>query len=457
MFSQPQKFAIRNSNPVLFQSSLSRSYTNSTVPPLSPQDHSSSSPYLNKFVKATAKWLSTVIIGKLVVAGVISLLLVDFLHAGYRNRRNKYLLNKTVEKGTQPDIMISEDKFVPRTEVIERLKKILQPNKDQSSYYVVCGEHGTGKTMLTRIASREVGQGVIYVEIPSDPKDKNIELFGKAFGESINFEFEEHISFIGQLKKKILGYNVKIIEHSKWRRALEAFKSAGAVYRAKHNKLPVIVYDNISEIMSVDPEVLDALQNDAKMNADHKRYIAVFVSSEDSVPRRMQSRSAWSRAEEPIEIGDLTRDESLDYLINKRGIKTVKEGIIDTTEAERIYELVGGRITELNSVANKLLDKGKNLENIKKKYFIKIEDKLRTAKLLKGDEYHETGKRVIKALLDSKELNRITYEEFFKNREEANKILAFNIFTYHPEKNTVTFQSKLVECYILENANIFLK
>ena len=53
----------------------------------------------------------------------------------------------------------------------------------------------------------------------------------------------------------------------------------------------------------------------------------------------------------------------MDYLINKRGIKTVREGVIDTTEAERIYELVGGRITELKSVANKFL-KGKDLEGI---------------------------------------------------------------------------------------------
>src|SRR5687767_12240994 len=82
----------------------------------------------------------------------------------------------------------------------------------------------------------------------------------------------------------------KVDGSPKWRRALEAFKSAGAVYKAKHNKLPVIVYDNISEIMNVDPEVLDALQNDAKMNADHREYVAVFVSSEGSVPRRMECK-----------------------------------------------------------------------------------------------------------------------------------------------------------------------
>jgi Cdc6-like AAA superfamily ATPase len=118
-------------------------------------------------------------------------------------------------------VKIPEDKFVPRPDILKRLKYILQPYEDQSFYHVVCGEHGTGKTTLIRSASREVGQdddkgtqggmGVIYVEIPSDPKDKVVELFGKAFGESLNFKFEEHISFTAQLMKKILGDNGKLI------------------------------------------------------------------------------------------------------------------------------------------------------------------------------------------------------------------------------------------------------
>ncbi|RGB21981.1 P-loop containing nucleoside triphosphate hydrolase protein [Rhizophagus diaphanus] len=381
----------------------------------------------------------------------LSLISTDLFYAWYQNKSNERLLKKTIEKGTRPKIDVADDEFVPRPLVVNRLKRILQPGIKQASYHVVCGEHGTGKTILTRIASREVGQGVIYVEIPSDPSDPskiNIEDFGDAFGESLNFKFEEHISFTAQLMKKILGGNGKVDMGPKWKRALKAFKNAGAVYKAKYNKLPVIVYDNISGLIDVNPKILDALQNDAKMNADHRKYIAVFVSSEE--------RSAISRAEEPIEIGDLTREESLDYLVNKRGVKTVsKDNKIDTTEAERLYELVGGRIVDLQSVAKKFLE-GQNFEDIKKKQFIKAEEKLRTAKLLKGDEYYEVGKRVIKALLDLKELSRIAYEEFFKNRDEANKVLGLNVFAYHPEKNTVTFQSQLIESYVRENANTYL-
>lgn len=61
-------------------------------------------------------------------------------------------------------------------------------------------------------------------------------------------------------------------------------------------------------------------------------------------------RSSWSRAEDPIEIGDLSEEESMEYLIEKRGINKV--------EAEKLYGLVGGRIVDLNSVANKLVLKG---------------------------------------------------------------------------------------------------
>ncbi|CAB4493669.1 unnamed protein product [Rhizophagus irregularis] len=74
--------------------------------------------------------------------------------------------------------------------------------------------------------------GVIYVEIPSDTEDKDVEHFGKAFRKSLNFRFEEHISFTAQLMKKILGDNGEADRRPKWRRALEAFKNSGTYLSA---------------------------------------------------------------------------------------------------------------------------------------------------------------------------------------------------------------------------------
>ena len=45
---------------------------------------------------------------------------------------------------------------------------------------------------------------------------------------------------------------------------MNTFKHASAVYKEKHGKPPVIIYDNISQL---DPEILDYLQSDAYDNA----------------------------------------------------------------------------------------------------------------------------------------------------------------------------------------------
>jgi len=121
----------------------------------------------------------------------------DVIYAWGRSKFNEYLLNKIVEEGTRPKINISDDEFVSRPLIVDRLKKILQPHRNQSYYYLIFGEHGTGKTTLARIASNKVGCGVIYVDIPV-----NSNQLGEAFGKAINFAFEE-VSYTGQMMRKI--------------------------------------------------------------------------------------------------------------------------------------------------------------------------------------------------------------------------------------------------------------
>ncbi|CAG8551542.1 17209_t:CDS:2 [Acaulospora morrowiae] len=418
-----------------------RPYANSSPSPHTSPEESTSSSYLNKFTKYTAKRLPTAILANIIVTGLAGLISVDLMYARYRNRCNERLLNETVEKGTRPRAGISSDKFVPRPEIVERLKRIFQPYEDQSSYHMVYGEHGTGKTTLTRIASSEVGHGVIYVDVPA-----NFEKFAEEFARAINFTFEERISFTAQLMKKILGSTNNKLNYPEWVRAMDAFKRASVVYKAKNGKPPVIVYDNISRLVHKNPEILDILQDDAKDNADDSKYIAVFVSSEGSVPRRMESRSAWSRADKPvIEIGDLGEKESIDYLVNKRKINSV--------EAKKLYELVGGRIVDLKSVAGKFLA-GQSLEVIKQQILTEVKKKFDSANLLRNQSHHEAGKGVISALLDSKEIDTDVFREFFKG-EKYNEVLEANVFAYHPSRDTITFQSRSVEYYIQENASIF--
>ncbi|CAB5396463.1 unnamed protein product [Rhizophagus irregularis] len=70
---------------------------------------------------------------------------------------------------------------------------------------------------------------------------------------------------------------------------------------------------------------------------------------------------------------------------------------------------------------------------IEQEILMKVEDKLRTAKLLEGHDL---------------KLTRTAYERFFNNpieADEADDIPEKNIFTYNPENSTVTFQSRSIE------------
>ncbi|CAB5378230.1 unnamed protein product [Rhizophagus irregularis] len=351
----------------------------------------------------------------------------------------KMAFKQTCEKGIRPKIDISDDKLVSRPLVIERFKKILQPDKDHSYYHLVCGEYGIGKTTLVRIASNEVECGVLYVDIPA-----NLSELDKAFGKAINFAYER-ISVTRQWLRKINSDDTpKLSECAK---ALQIFRHASEMYKAKYDKPIVIVYDNVSHLVHKNPEILDILQDDAKHNADDRKYIAVFVCSEGSVPQRMESRSAWSRAKTPVmEIGDLSEEESMEYLIKNHKIKEVY--------AKKLFDLVRGRIIELKIVADDFLA-GQKFEIIKQQVLDKVEKKFKSAQLLPNDQYYELGKSLICDLLKSNELSFLEFKNYFDRAEKLNEVLDSNIFSYHPEKNIVTFQSQSVKSYIQEKANIF--
>ncbi|PKY61119.1 hypothetical protein RhiirA4_485673 [Rhizophagus irregularis] len=328
------------------------------------------------------------------------------------------------EEGTKPEIGILDDEIFPRPIVVNLLKNIFQPDKNQSFYHSVCGEHGTGKTTLVRIASKEVGSGVIYIDVPSNVKD-----FGEAFGKAINFAFEERVSFTKQLIRKLGSINSDEPDNLMWEMAMKAFKRAAKAYKDKHDRPAVIVYDNVSRLAHESPNILDILQDDTKDNADNRTYIAVFVSSKGLVPRRMQS------FRRPMEIGDLSKDESMHYLVNRRKVKD--------EEAERLYKLVDGRFVDLKFVV------------IEKSILDETEKKFRNAQINPKQKYHKVGRKIINSLLEAKELDFMTYTDFFDNDKEADEILEKNVFVYHPGTNTVTFQSQSVELYIKTKADIF--
>ncbi|RHZ88571.1 hypothetical protein Glove_22g87 [Diversispora epigaea] len=329
--------------------------------------------------------------------------------SGSACKYNSNLLIKTINKGTRPRTGVSSVQFFPRTEIVERLKRILQPDENQPHYYLICGEYGTGKTTLVRTASSYVDHGIIYVDIPA-----RIEDLGIAFGQALNFAFEERISFTNQLIRK-LG-NTNDSDEPMWYRALKAFKHGAKVYKAKCGRPAVIVYDNVNR-------------------------------GEGAVPRRMECKISIILA---FEGNNMTHNKSATLA---RKNQTEKRMISEKTE--ELYELVGGRSLELKDVADDFLF-GLSFEDIKKKKLKETRKEFDSAKLLENQKHYKAGKCAINALLKSKEIDIDVFRKLFANEEEYNEILGANVFAYHPSRDTVGFQSKLIECYIQGNSDIFV-
>ncbi|GBC32411.2 P-loop containing nucleoside triphosphate hydrolase protein [Rhizophagus irregularis DAOM 181602=DAOM 197198] len=128
---------------------------------------------------------------------------------------------------------------------------------------------------------------------------------------------------------------------------------------------------------------------------------------EGSVPRRMDSRSAWSHAKAVI---DLSGEESMKYLTEKRKINKFER--TTRSAAPQRKHIKHGRIIDLGDVADDFLAK-KPFEDIKGQILAKVQKKFESsAELLQDQTHHEAGKSVIDALLKSKEINTDVFRKF---------------------------------------------
>ncbi|CAG8684004.1 4047_t:CDS:2, partial [Ambispora gerdemannii] len=353
--------------------------------------------YWNSFktVLASKKGLSTMGIGL-----VISYLYVTHESPGAQDRNMADVFKKgKIDQGVSPPI---SKKLVKRENLENVVKNILQFSLQ--NYFLISGEHGTGKTTLVQnaILSLQEPKGVIHFECPSDAKE-----FAKNLSKHLDYEL----------------YPFKLRDIIIMQLTTNAIRKAD-YYMKKYKRPIVLVLDQVDRIAKKDPEFLGMLQDFAKSGADRDTLVIVFIASEGSVPQIMKSRSAWSRASATFEVGDISDEEAVKFL------------------QDSVKYLTGGRFALLKNVQELNRVDPKNLvEKFKEQTFTQIKRDLDTVDL---PENHEFFIKLI-------EVDRIAIKKAktIIPLDTIHKLVEANILKEHQDY-TVSFHSRYIDTYFKE-------
>ncbi|CAG8521753.1 14729_t:CDS:2 [Funneliformis caledonium] len=343
------------------------------------------------------------------VSPVIILILFDRTYTNWYNNQNERNLFYAFEHGFCPNLDVEEEELIDRKDVIKEIERILKPPSKHSSYHVVVGNHGTGRS-----------------------GNDFIDDLAKAIS------FRDNESFIDSLTRNILGKS-ESYERSKVSRVLNAFDKAARKYKANNGKPPVLILDNISKMGQKNVNMLEDLQDIAKLYADQHSCVIVFVSSERTVPRMMMQRSSWSRADKnPIVIGDLTNKEAFTFLHGKLGI--------EKKVANQLIQLLSGRIYDLKTYGDRI-NRGETFDEIRKTVLDDANRNFHQARMMEGERNHVIGKVIVQELVKNEKIHFDAFIKLVNNEQIADELLQANVFSYNPESGIATFQSHATEVF----------
>jgi hypothetical protein len=230
-------------------------------------------------------------------------------------------------------------------------KLIGDRDKPAESYYLLIGPQGTGKTVLTTLAAAKYAKkGVMYVESSNK----------SSFIKNLYQEMKK-LNYMDYLWTTYFPYGYK----DDWKKVFHKFEKNAEKKRRNEHYTPLLIIDNvkISDGDYAYRRMLRNIQLSAKAATEHGNYNVMFVTNDQKTLEFFLGKNFFFNlilfqnffisiciaftddiAESHMEIiylGDLNKDLALSYLR--------KHKINDDT-AEKIYEVVGGRIIDLSHV-----------------------------------------------------------------------------------------------------------
>ncbi|CAG8628347.1 8774_t:CDS:2, partial [Gigaspora margarita] len=351
--------------------------------------------------------------------------IISYLYFVYESpkARDKKMMNvfKMGKIYREVNLPVSE-KLVKRENLENALKKILQ--LPLNKYFLILDEHRTGKTTLVQntILNLQEPKGVVYFECPSNVKE-----FAKNLSKHLDCElypFKLRDVIVQWITNSTRKEQDDHSEYPNWNLLSMQLLNIAYYYMKEYKRPIVLILDQVDRIAKKDPEFLEILQDFAKDCADRGPLVIIFIAT----------RSAWSRAAIPFEVGDISDEEAIKFLQNSG---------IDQKNAEvSVKYLAGGRFTLLKELQALNQINSENLfEEFKEWLFTQIKMNLGMMGIPKD---HEFFIKLIK-------LGHIDIEqaETIILLNTIHKLVEANILKEH-KNYTVSFHSRYVDTYFKE-------
>jgi len=137
----------------------------------------------------------------------------------------------------------------------------------------------------------------------------------------------------------------------------------------------------------------------------------------------------------------VSKEEALQYL---------KIRNIDEQQAAQIYELVGGRMIHLKTMADEI-EGNATLEDMRETAFSDAQSQLKSAEIFPTYRYHKEGAAIIRELLEKGSISQRAFYDLV-GFDTGNKFLEKNVFAFHFDSEEITFQSTLMKRYCEEKS-----
>ena len=156
------------------------------------------------------------------------------------------------------------ESLIPRNDLLDEVKKLVEPSEKKRPYPLIIGEHGTGKTSLIHMAISSVTKprGIIYLDLAPNCKSEGD--VATAILDAIGWYSDPLID--PSKRNYSSSLPISILEANRFtapsvREALQYFFRAAHRFRSDYKRIPVFVIDNANRLALYQPDILDLCQD----------------------------------------------------------------------------------------------------------------------------------------------------------------------------------------------------